>query len=164
MAQPPPFLEATDIVTAEAVPALAKLIASGLPLGSVQTSPWILELLRLRNRGDVTLRAAVFLADFIIHHYSGSNPGHDWANLATVEVLGQVDTSTMTEPCIRRLLTDAEQLFLLVAGRNLKDAGNLARSVNARRAAAAQICGAALAPYLAFYDRVRDALTPRLRP
>lgn len=164
MAAPLPVLEATDTVTAEAVTPLAKLKALGVISASVDTSAWVLELLRLRNKGEVTLRAAVFLTDWIIHQFSASNPAHDWANLAVVEVLGQVDTSTMTQPCLRRMISDAETIYLLVAGRNVKTPDQLARAVNSRRAAAAQLCGAALENYLPFYDRVRDAVTPRLRP
>ncbi len=164
MAFTPRPIPPTDLVSAEAGPALARLCALRLCDSTVDTSRWLLELLMMRTRGEVTLRAAVFVVRWVLTDQQTGDARFLWSNAALVEVLGQLDATPLTATAVRKLQSDAYQTALGATTGNVRTADVLRRVLAARRAAATTILGPALAGFLPWYDRLYDALVVNLRP
>jgi hypothetical protein len=160
----PPAIEPVDLVSSEAAIALKHLCARGACESTVNTSRWVLELLHMHQRGEVTLRAAVFIVRHILTTVGGHPPAHLWANAAAVEVLGQVDTLPLTPELLRKLISAAYSMHLGSFGGNIRTQQTLAGVARSHRAAAAPLAAPPRDGYLAWFDRVVEALSPYLVP
>lgn len=164
MAFTPPPIPPTDLVASEAGPALVRLCSVGVCDSTVNTSRWLRELLHMRARGEVTLRAAVYIVRWILTHPVTGGPQFLWSNAALVECLGQVDARSLGPDPIRKMQSDAYSLALGSLGGNIRTLDVLTRAVAARRSSFLGLYPTDGAAYVAWYDRVREALEPYLRP
>ena len=160
MAADIPPIAPTDATAAEAGPALDKLKKLGVIDYNNLGGRWLLEILMMRTRGEISLKAAVFLTLYVLDKLGGRTPGTLWSHLATCEILGQVNCRTLTLTCLQALLQDGENLHHATIGNRLQTKDNLTRVANARRAARVNFCQGAEQAFMPWYDRVRDALLP----
>jgi hypothetical protein len=151
-----------DSTAAAAAPFLLQLNGSPAFDKSSTSEKWTRQILRWRNEGLLPLHVALFLQRYILMQLGYVSLAAQWANLVVVEVLGQVDTTPLTEICLRYLIQNADSMHYQVHSKGIKTASELQRYTDSRKAAGKALCGGTQAAYLTFFDRVRDALVPLL--
>lgn len=157
-----PPIVVTDVGTADAQRGLTLIAPQVESLSATRPELWVFPILQLRTAGQLTLRGALVLARHLILQAGVTNITNQWAILAAVECLGQVDCTTLTAPVLRALIAQAHNLAFLVLGGNTKTAPVLRGATNARKTVVTGTAGDAAVPWLPFLDRVADALTPVL--
>lgn len=152
----------SDSTAAEAAPFLLLLNDSPAFDKSSTSEKWTLQILRWRTKAQLTLHAALFLQRYILTNLGYVSLAAQWANLAVVEALGQVDCSTLTELCLRHLIQNSLSMHYQVLSRGIKTESELQRYTESRKNAGKSLCGGSQTDFLLFFDRVRDALKPEL--
>lgn len=152
----------TDVGTADAARAMTLLGDAALDVQATKPERWAFPLIQLRTAGQVTLRGAMVLGRHLVITSGVPHTAHQWATLAAIECLGQVDASTLTEPVLAKLIQQAYNIALLVFSTNTKTDPVLRSVVEARKTVVLGSVGEAARPWLPFLDRVGDALRPVL--
>lgn len=151
-----------DSTAAEAAPFLLQLNGSPAFEKSSEPEKWGKQILRWRTEGKITLHAALFLQRYILENLGYVSLAAQWANLAVIEVLGQLDTSSLTEQCLRHLIQNSLSMHYQVLSKGIKTAAELGRYTDSRKNSGRSLCGGTQLAFLDFFDRVRDALVPEI--
>jgi hypothetical protein len=150
----------TDVATADAALIVPQLAVRGAFESQTKPALFVLPILRYRTAGTLSLRASMVLIRHIVIEAQLTSLTQSWPIIASVECLGQVDTGTLTEPCLASLLTQARLLAFGVFGGNLREPKHLTDATTARKGIALAVCGEPARPWLTFLDRIGEALLP----
>lgn len=152
----------SDPVAAEAGPAVLRLNDLGAIETGLTITPWFRHLLAWRKDNSLTLRAAIYIVAYVITQTGLHGPRAHWARLALMDWLGRVDATTLNDTALNRLLLDLESLYTQATTTPRPSADAFTRYALSRRAAARQICGPQLDPFMVIYERAIEALSPFL--
>lgn len=156
------LLPPTDNLAAEAAPILEQMNQEDAFNDTGRISTYTLNILHRRTHGQMRLPVALALERHILTETGQRSLGPIWTALAAIEVLGQVQTLTLTEPCLYRLLVAALGLHSLVFMPPLSTLKNLTDAAAARKTSIRAICGLPVEPYLSYIDRIVERLAPLL--
>jgi hypothetical protein len=153
-------LPSSDNLSSYASPLIAQLNTDEIIQSSSNPAPYTLWLMRKVCSGAARHDAAIAAQRWILHETGNVSLGPLFAALATLDVLGRVNTTTMTEPMLALFITTAQSLHNVVFLAKAKLPAQLLDATKARQIQITSKFGSPAAPFLPFLNRVATALLP----
>jgi hypothetical protein len=143
-------------------PILADMDRRDVFADALDYARWTLELLRLRTAAKLSRSQACLAQRHIVATLPVTNRSNHWSLLAVTDVLGRINTASLTHDCLRELIRHTANLWDGVFGHLWTDETALRTAVNSRKVQLAATCPGAGSTYAVFLDRAADALRPYL--